>query len=188
MRALLHICCANCAIHPVEWLRGQGYEVQGLFWNPNIQPYQEYQRRRRAVEQLSAILAFPVIFLEDYPLEAFFRRVAFREAQRCRLCYQWRLERAARVARRGRHDVFTTTLLFSKHQRHDEVREAGEAEAAVREVPFLYQDFRAGWEVGTQRSIALGLYRQAYCGCVYSERDRYGPRGPGRGDHLHRGV
>jgi predicted adenine nucleotide alpha hydrolase (AANH) superfamily ATPase len=173
-------------VYPVERLRGLGYEVRGLFWNPNIQPYQEYLRRRGAVEVLAKAMDLPVIFMDDYPLEEFFRRAAFREGQRCRLCYQWRLERAARVARRGRCDAFTTTLLFSKRQRHPWVREAAEAEAASRGVPFLYEDFRMGWDRGSRRARELGLYRQAYCGCVYSERDRFRPRGgdpvePGHG-------
>lgn len=176
MRVLLHICCANCAIYPVEWLRSQGHEVRGLFFNPNVQPYQELARRREAVERLSAEMQLPVIYMDKYPLEEFLRRVVFREAQRCLICYQWRLGTAARVARRGRHDAFTTTLLFSKHQDHQLVAALAAEEARRSGVAFLEEDFRTGWNEGNRRSRELGLYRQSYCGCIYSERDRFAPR------------
>jgi epoxyqueuosine reductase len=175
MKLLLHMCCANCAVYPVQMLRDSGHEVRGLFFNPNIQPYQEFSLRREAVEQLSNKMDLPVIFLDQYPLEEFFRRVVFRESQRCAMCYQWRLETTARIARRGRYDAFTTTLLFSKQQRHDMVRQLAEQEGRERGVKFLYEDFREGWTEGTERSRALGLYRQNYCGCIYSERDRFQP-------------
>lgn len=173
MRILLHICCANCALYPVDALREEGHQVTGLFFNPNIQPYAEFLRRREALERLSREMDFPMIFMDRYPLEEFFRRVAFREAQRCRLCYQWRLETTARVARRGRFEAFTTTLLFSKQQRHVLVREVGEAEAQGKSAAFLYRDFRIGWKEATRRSLEMGLYRQDYCGCVYSEAERH---------------
>jgi predicted adenine nucleotide alpha hydrolase (AANH) superfamily ATPase len=175
MKAVLHLCCANCAIFPLKRLRADGYEVRGLFFNPNIHPFQEFARRREAVERLSAAMEFPVIFLDQYPLEEFLRRVAFRESERCQVCYQWRMEKAAEVARRGRYDVFTTTLLFSKQQQHERVRQIAQNEAAIRGVPFLYEDFRLGWEEGNRVSREMGLYRQSYCGCVYSERDRFAP-------------
>ena len=104
--------------------------------------------------------------------------MVFREAQRCRLCYRERLFAAARVARRGRFQAFTSTLLYSKHQKHDLVRELAEAVAEEVGVPFLYRDFRKGWKAGVQGSLEMGLYRQQYCGCIYSERDRFlGPPG-----------
>jgi hypothetical protein len=152
-----------------------GHEVRGLFFNPNIQPYQEFVRRKEAVEGLSKAMSLPTIFMEDYPLEEFFRRMVFREGQRCRICYQWRLETAARVARRGKYDAWTTSLLSSKRQRHDWIREIAEEVARARGVSFLYEDFRKGAEEGHRRSEVWGLYRQPYCGCVYSERDRFLP-------------
>jgi predicted adenine nucleotide alpha hydrolase (AANH) superfamily ATPase len=176
MKVLLHICCANCACYPVEELRRRGFEVRGLFFNPNIQPYTEYLRRREAVEQLATAVDLPVIYMDGYPLDEFLRRIVFREDHRCRICYQWRLETAARVAKRGHYDRMTTTLLFSKHQQHQWISEIAEHEAAAKGTRFLYEDFRKGWQEGRQRSIDLGLYRQTYCGCIYSERDRYLPR------------
>ena len=171
MRILLHICCANCAIYPVEMLREEGHDVTGLFFNPNIHPYAEFVRRREALEKLAEEMQLRVIFLNSYPLEEFFRKVAFREAQRCRLCYQWRLETTSRVARRGKFQAFSTTLLFSKHQAHDLIREVGQAEALGSSTDFLYRDFRVGWKQANVRSKEMGLYRQTYCGCLYSQAE-----------------
>jgi predicted adenine nucleotide alpha hydrolase (AANH) superfamily ATPase len=150
--------------------------MRGLFFNPNIQPFQEFLRRKEAVEILSKAIDLPVIFMQDYPLESFFRRTVFRESQRCWICYQWRMETTARMARRGKFDIWTSTLLFSKRQRHDWIRQVAEEESSKRGVRFLYEDFRSGWEQGRKRSKELGLYRQSYCGCIYSERDRFEPR------------
>ncbi|MEJ5378141.1 MAG: epoxyqueuosine reductase QueH [bacterium] len=176
MRILLHICCANCAIYPVRTLREEGHEVTGLFFNPNIQPYEEHQRRGQALETLSRHMDFQVIFWDRYPLEEFFRRVVFREAHRCFLCYQWRLETTAKVARRGRFEAFSTTLLFSKRQAHEVVRQVGEAQSKGGSVGFFYRDFRVGWKEATRASLELGIYRQKYCGCIYSEAERYAGR------------
>jgi hypothetical protein len=157
----------------VERLRAQGHKVHGLFFNPNIHPLEEFIRRREAVEKLAGILDLPVIFQDEYPLEEFLRRVVFRETNRCLLCYQWRLETTARTAKTGRFDAFTTTLLFSRHQRHDWIKMVAEEEARSRGVVFHYEDFREGWKEGMERSRSMGLYRQNYCGCIYSERDRF---------------
>ncbi len=174
MRVLLHICCANCAIYPLDLLRSEGHEVMGFFFNPNVQPYSEFLKRKEAVERLSAESGLRVIFPREYPLEEFFRKVAFRESMRCTICYQWRIETTANVARRGKFDAFTTTLLFSKHQSHDLIRELGEAAHRARGPIFLYRDFRKGWELGRSKSLEMGLYRQRYCGCLFSEAESHG--------------
>jgi predicted adenine nucleotide alpha hydrolase (AANH) superfamily ATPase len=161
----------------LKWLREGGYDVRGLFYNPNIQPFQEYLRRREAVEQLASREDLQVIYMDEYPLEEFFRRMVYREGQRCQICYQWRLETTARIARRGKYDAFTTTLLYSKHQRQDWIRQVAEEESRTKGVEFLYEDFRAGWNEGQQVSKEQGFYRQSYCGCLFSERDRYQSRG-----------
>lgn len=175
MKLLLHICCAPCAIYPYEVLREAGHEVRGFFYNPNIHPYQEFARRAAALKDYAAQTGMPVIWDETYDLEGFLRLVVFRETERCRFCYQLRLMAAARVARGGNFDAFTSTLLYSKFQNHELIRELGEAAGREVGIPFHYEDFRAGWQYGIQKSRELGLYRQAYCGCIYSERDRFLP-------------
>jgi len=173
MRVLVHICCAPCAIMPVKELREEGHELRGLYYNPNIQPYTENQRRLDTLTGWAGDQALDLIVQDEYEPEKWLRRIAFREEMRCHACYHDRLTRAAQVAKRGKFDVFTTTLLYSVRQKHELVREIGQAVGAERGVPFLYRDFRPHWREGIQRSQELGLYRQAYCGCIFSERDRY---------------
>jgi predicted adenine nucleotide alpha hydrolase (AANH) superfamily ATPase len=176
MKILLHICCAPCAIYPVAALAGKDYEVHGFFFNPNIHPYQEFTRRAATLVDFASRVALPVIWDRSYPLEEFLRTLVFREAERCRFCYYLRLAAAARVAQRGRFDAFTSTLLYSKYQIHDLVRDLGQEVAREAGVPFYYEDFRVGWAQGREKAKEMGLYRQQYCGCIFSERDRFLPR------------
>jgi predicted adenine nucleotide alpha hydrolase (AANH) superfamily ATPase len=112
---------------------------------------------------------------KGYPLEGFLRQIIFREEDRCRYCYRLRLVKTALIAKKGRFDAFTTTLLYSRFQKHDLIRSIGEEVAGEYDIPFFYRDFREGWLEGIQISKALGLYRQPYCGCIYSEKERYCP-------------
>ncbi|MGI6656513.1 MAG: epoxyqueuosine reductase QueH [Desulfobulbus sp.] len=173
MRILLHLCCGPCAVYPVARLRAQGHEVYGLFFNPNIHPYQEFRRRIQAVRQFADIAALPVEIDTHYGLTDYLRRVVFHEKERCPLCYAMRLEHVAAQAQAGGFDAFTTTLLYSRYQRHDEIVRQCEALAKAHEIGFYYEDFRVGWQEGIDESIRLELYRQPYCGCVYSEQERY---------------
>lgn len=173
MKILLHICCAPCALYPRQVLGQAKMMVHGYFYNPNIHPYLEFQRRLTTLEDYAAATEFPLIVERHYELEEFLRQVVFREAQRCRICYYLRLKGAAHIARHGKFDAFTSTLLYSKHQQHELIREIGEQAGQEVGVPFYYQDFRPGWKEGIEESKRLNLYRQSYCGCIYSERDRY---------------
>ncbi len=173
MKILLHICCAPCAIYPVATMAATGHQVHGFFYNPNIHPYQEFARRVAALEEYVSHQGLAMIWDRRYDLEEFLRLVAFREAERCRCCYRLRLAAAGQAAQAGQFDAFTTTLLYSKYQNHELIREIGEQVGNEAGVPFYYQDFREGWAQGVKVSKELGLYRQPYCGCIYSERDRY---------------
>jgi len=110
---------------------------------------------------------------DEYALEEFLQNVVFRENERCWYCYYTRLKRAAQLAKREKFDFFTTTLLYSKFQKHEKVKEIGEELAREYGVKFYYRDFRKGWKAGIEISNDLGLYRQQYCGCIYSEKERY---------------
>ena len=145
----------------------------GFFYNPNIHPYQEYQRRLAAVQAYEKETDIQVIYRDEYDLEQFLRGVAFREDERCRFCYHLRLQATAQVAKRGKFTAFTSTLLHSKHQDHELIKAIGEQIGKEQGVKFLYEDFRDGWKEGIEKSKALGLYRQSYCGCIYSEKERY---------------
>lgn len=173
MRILLHICCAPCAVMPVDQLLAAGHQLMGLYYNPNIHPYQENQRRLSCLRDWAADEDLKLVVHDEYQPEEWFRLMAFREAMRCNLCHGQRMTRAAQVARKGGFDAFTSTLLYSVRQKHDSVIQAGEAAAARWGVKFFYQDFRPHWKAGVQRSLEQNLYRQQYCGCLYSERDRY---------------
>lgn len=173
MKLLLHTCCAPCTIYPLDSLRAGGFQVMGYFYRSNIHPYTECLKRQETLVSYARTASLKVIYQEDYEVEAFIRRAAFREADRCRICYHSRLESTARVAKKGRFQYFSTTLLYSKFQNHDQIRSIGEAVGQAVGVPFHYQDFRDGWQTGITTSKEMGLYRQQYCGCIYSEKERY---------------
>lgn len=173
-RVILHICCGPCAIYPVQDLRGQGYEVVGLFYNPNIHPLQEYLRRRQGAMEVARRLDLKMIWKDDeYDPGLFLRHIAFREASRCHLCYQLRLDRTMSIAGRGNFDFFSTTLLYSIHQQHDRIARLGREMTGNKTLRFLDRDFRPGWKAGIEQSLEWGIYRQTYCGCLYSEVERY---------------
>ncbi len=173
MRILLHTCCGPCTIFPLKYLRASDFEVTGYFYNPNIHPYTEWRKRRDALAEFARAHELPVIYDESYELEEFLRQIAYREGSRCRVCYHLRLKRAASVARKGKYDYFSTTLLVSPFQKHDLIREIGEAVAGECDIPFFYSDFRPGFKEATILSKELGMYRQQYCGCIYSEKERF---------------
>ncbi len=173
LKLLLHICCGPCACYPLEVLAAEGAAVTGFFFNPNIHPYQEFQRRLAALEELAGHTGLAVAYERDYGLREYLRQVVFHEDERCPICYRMRLTAAARRAAELGLDAFSTTLLYSRYQRHEVIREIGEEAGRLAGVPFFYRDFRGGWQAGITRSKELGLYRQPYCGCIYSEQDRY---------------
>lgn len=173
MKMLLHTCCGPCSIHPVDYLKEKGMEIQGYYHNPNIHPYTEYVKRRDTLLEYMASMGISVIYEEDYLLEEFIRKVVHRESERCRECYVMRLEQTAKAAKEGGFDSFTTTLLVSPYQKHELIHEIGVACGQKYGVPFYYADFRPGYREATARSRELGMYRQKYCGCIYSEKDRY---------------
>lgn len=173
-RVLLHICCGPCSLYPVQDLRKQGYDVVGLFYNPNIHPLQEYLRRRQGALEAADHLGLKMIWKDnEYNPGEFLRQIAFREPRRCFFCYQMRLERTMSIARRGNFDFFSTTLLYSIHQQHRQIAQLGRDMAGSKTLQFLNRDFRPGWKAGIAQSLELGIYRQQYCGCLYSEIERF---------------
>jgi len=173
LKLLLHTCCAPCSIYPLKILRQMDMDVMGFFYRHNIHPFQECQKREDTLRQYAETIDLKVIYQTDYRLEEFLQSVVFREKDRCRYCYHDRLKATALVAKKGKFDGFTTTLLYSKFQKHDQIRETGEAVAKRYGLKFFYHDFREGWKQGIEESRQLDMYRQQYCGCIYSEKDRY---------------
>jgi len=173
MNILLHVCCGPCALYPLRVLREQGHQVEGYFYNPNIHPFREFRRRIVALGEMADKENFQVRIESDYGLREYLRKVVFNETSRCSLCYDLRIEQSAAKASALGADAFTTTLLYSRYQNHSLIREKGEALARQYGVEFYYEDFRKGWQEGIDRSKEMGLYRQPYCGCIYSEQERY---------------
>lgn len=180
MKILLHTCCGPCSIYPVDELRRQDHEVMGFYYRHNIHPFQECLRREEALRIYAQSIDFKVIWQEGYELEEFLRAVSYRESNRCAYCYHARLLATAKLAKHGKFQAFSSTLLYSKFQRHDLIKSIGEAVGKQEGVPFYYQDFREGWKEGIERSKAVGMYRQQYCGCIFSERDRFFNAAQGR--------
>ena len=170
---LVHSCCAHCAAYTVRYWQEQGYEVSTLWYNPNIHPYMEHQHRLEAMQSLAREMNLPLIVNEGYDIISYFRQVVGREARRCRYCFQLRLSKTAEAAREMGFSAFTTTLLISPHQKHDLLREIGSELAEEKGIPFLYADLRKRYSDSRRMTKPLDLYRQQYCGCVYSEWERY---------------
>ncbi len=173
MKLLLHTCCGPCSIYPVQLLRDEKMTVMGFFYRHNIHPYTECLRRQETLTRYAESIGLKLLVQPGYELERFLQAVVFREAERCRHCYYDRLKTTALMARRGKFDAFSTTLLYSKLQNHELVKSVGEAVGQSVGVPFYYRDFRQGWKTGIETSKRLGMYRQSYCGCIYSEKQRY---------------
>ncbi|HEX9777412.1 MAG TPA: epoxyqueuosine reductase QueH [Geopsychrobacteraceae bacterium] len=176
MNILLHICCGNCAIFPVKILREQNFQVTGFFFNHNIHPYQEFKRRLDTTREYADRVELPMVIRDEYLLEPFLREVAADPAQRCGYCYRSRMTETAREAVKGGFEAFSSTLLYSRYQQHDAIVAFGRQLAAEYNLIFHYEDYRVGWQEGIRISKEMGLYRQQYCGCIYSEKDRYTPR------------
>ncbi len=173
MNILFHICCAPCALYPYYRMKEEGLDPAGYFYNPNIQPYLEYRKRLDTVKEFSVRTGLEVKLRDEYDLDGFFLRIAGKGAKRCEQCYRMRLDAAGRAAREGGFGMLTTSLLYSRYQKHDLIRGIGAEMAAEHGIEFYYEDFRRGWREGLVESRAMGLYRQQYCGCIYSEQERY---------------
>jgi predicted adenine nucleotide alpha hydrolase (AANH) superfamily ATPase len=174
-RMLLHICCGPCAAYPIERLREDEFQVVGFWYNPNIHPWQEHERRRESVERYARAVDLPMIWYPDYEMVHFLREVVGQEqlGQRCQICYRLRLRRTAQIARQEGIDAFTTTLLISPYQDQEAIQRIGSEVGKAEDVAFYFENFRRGWAEGRRMARHHNLYRQQYCGCIYSEWERY---------------
>ena len=170
---LVHCCCAHCAAYTVDYWRQQGYEVSALWYNPNIHPYTEHQHRLESMKSLAQEINLPLTVTEGYDIIEYFRQVVGNETERCRHCFELRLSKTAEVAHQREFDAFTSTLLISPHQKHDLLREIGDKLAEEKGVDFLYADLRKRYSDSRRITKGKNLYRQQYCGCLYSEWERY---------------
>ncbi len=174
---LLHICCGPCALYPLHFLKEKAIPVKGFFYNPNIHPYQEFRLRMEALERVISIDGLEVIWDKNYGLITFLEEVFFirEKPKRCERCYYLRLKKTAELAVNLKAQAFSTTLLYSPFQMHHLIKEIGEELSVKYKVPFYYEDWRVGYQEGKKRAIDLEIYRQKYCGCIFSEMERFCP-------------
>ncbi len=172
----MHTCCAPCATVLPSELATRGFDVQLFFYNPNIHPYREFKLRLREVERLAEIDSLRLFSDPLYRMPEFLREVVQKEFNRCQICYNLRQTRTAAKAAELGYEWFSTTLLQSPYQDQKALIKAGEEAALRYGVKFLAEDFTPWFGPGEARARELGLYQQAYCGCIYSEWERYSPR------------
>lgn len=172
MKILTHVCCAPCFTYPHKRMQEEGHNVTAFFYNPNIHPYLEFKNRLETVEKYVELKGTRVIYDYDYDIENFLRG-ALAAKERCKFCYTCRLTKTAQMARQLEFDAFTTTLLISPYQEHEKLAGVGEKIADEFGITFYYEDFREGYQESRDISRSLGLYMQKYCGCIFSEKERY---------------
>ena len=172
-KILLHCCCAPCSVSCIEPLRNAGIEPVAFWYNPNIHPFKEYEARRNCLIEYTEKLGVELIVAENYGLREFVKQIANDIDNRCTYCYEHRLEKTAKYAAENGFKAFSTTLLCSIYQDHEGIVKAAEGYAEKYGVEFMYRDFRPNFRSGNQKARDEGLYMQKYCGCVFSEEDRY---------------
>lgn len=174
MKLLMHTCCAPCSVYCIDSLREEGIEPTLYWYNPNIHPFMEYKARRDCLKDYAKMVGVKLLINEDYGLDEFCKNVINDIPGRCvNYCYRKRIGETVRYAVENGYDAFTTTLLVSPYQKHEELKAACEELADAAGIKFIYRDFRVGFREGQAKAHELGLYMQKYCGCIFSEEDRY---------------
>lgn len=185
-KILVHMCCGPCSIMPVKTMLEGEFEVSGFFYNPNIQPRAEYEKRLEGTKEMARNMEIGLVVDEyynhdDYRAKDFFDAIPKNDknksnyadhGERCEICYDIRLEACVKSAKKHGFDAFTSSLLYSKYQNHEQIVELSKKLSKKYEIDFYYDDFRVGWGRGIKRSKKMGLYRQQYCGCVFSKAER----------------
>lgn len=181
---LVHMCCGPCSIMPLKDMVGGGVSITGYYYNPNVHPEDEYIRRLEGAKTLAEYMDLPILVAPGYDARGFIDGLkdytdtkgcdSPPHGKRCTYCYSDRLMATALAAREGGFDLFSTSLLYSKYQKHMDLRDLGIQIGSEVGVEFFYEDYRDTWQDGIDESKEMGLYRQQYCGCIYSRMERYG--------------
>ena len=173
MKLLMHTCCAPCSVYCIDSLRKEGIEPVSYWYNPNIHPFKEYDNRLKALKEYSKMINLNVIYDDFYGLDEFVKNTVSIIDNRCGYCYLSRLERVVKYAHDNGYDAFSSTLFISPYQKHDLLKSICEKLSKKYNIQFLYRDFRPYYEFGREMFRETGLYMQKYCGCIFSERERY---------------
>lgn len=176
MSTLLHICCAPCSIMCIDTLRQEGIEPVGYWFNPNIHPTTEYKKRKNTLVDYAKSINLKLVLEGEYGLRTFINGIYPNFDNRCEFCYRIRLEQTAKYASENGFDNFTTTLFVSPYQNHELMKKVAYETAEKYNVEFLYRDFRTYFKEGQDKAREMELYIQKYCGCIFSEEDRYKKR------------
>ncbi len=172
MGLLLHTCCAPCLTYSAKVFKKRYSEITALWYNPNIHPFKEYERRYKALEKYENKTGMDIIYIDEYLLESFLQE-AMRSDTRCELCYELRLGKTAEIAEKRDFDNFSTTLTISPYQDHDKIKEVGNRIGERKGIEFIYKDMRDGFSEHHKLANEMDLYKQGYCGCIFSEKERY---------------
>ena len=180
---LLHTCCAPCLMgsKPVieKTAADNTIDITCFWYNPNIHPYTEYKSRRDALIEYTEKNKINLIVRDYYGLVEFTKNVIDtidnpdKRDKRCGYCYETRLKETAKYASENEFDMFSSTLLVSPYQNHERLKETGEKYAREFGVKFFYADFRVNFREGQKAARENNVYLQKYCGCIFSEQERY---------------
>lgn len=172
MKLLMHTCCAPCSVYCIDSLRKEGIEPTLYWYNPNIHPYMEYKARRDCLKDYANSINIQAIFEEEYGLDEFCKNVVNDLENRCiNYCYIKRLEKTVKYAKENGYDAFTTTLLVSIYQKHDEIIKICKMLSEKYNIEFVYRDFRVGFREGQAKARELGMYMQKYCRLCFFRGD-----------------
>jgi epoxyqueuosine reductase len=173
-KLLVHCCCVHCSAYTLKYWREQGHDVTAFWYNPNIHPFAEHQHRLEALKTLAANENIPLEIHPGYELESYFRAVIENISDRCSNCYRIRLQAAANYAKEHGFDAFTSSLLISPKQKHGVILNISLDIQRSSGLGFEYADLRKKYSDSRTITKPMDLYRQQYCGCLFSERERYG--------------
>lgn len=173
MKLLLHTCCAPCSIMCIDTLRNEGIEPELYWYNPNIHPATEYKLRKNTLVEYAKAIDIKLIANNEYGLRRFISEIGTDFNGRCKFCYNMRFEETARYAAENGYTHFSSTLFISPYQNHTLMLDTANEAASRYGVQFLHRDFSPYFNEGQERARELDLYMQKYCGCIFSEEDRY---------------
>ena len=172
-KILVHSCCGPCSTYVFKRLREQGFAPYAYYYNPNIYPLEEYEKRKKTFNAWCKKQDIPRID-SYYDPEEYYEALdgEVRKPPRCEKCFRLRLSKTAFKGAQNGFRFFTTTLLISPYQDHKLIQQIGDEEGAEVDIGFYYEDFVRGYNKSCEISKEEGMYRQKYCGCKYSLAER----------------